>query len=264
MRFYVERDMYIDDILVNIYKKYLMWYYRAKPFIPRFCQLLIRKAMVKRVKHKYKSVWPINENCGKSPLGFKGWPEKKKFAFVLTHDVESSLGYQKVKKLVMLEKQLGFRSSLNFVPKRYSVANELRSFITGNGFEIGVHGLFHDGKLYSSQGVFKKRAIQINRYLKEWGAVGFRAPSMHHHLDWNCFLNIEYDLSTFDTDPFEPHSDGLGTIFPIEIEECKYKKENCPDCAGYIEIPYTLPQDFTLFILLKRRESTSGNKRLIG
>ena len=67
---------------------------------------------------------------------------------------------------------------------------------------------------------------------------------MHHNLEWIGELDIEYDLSTFDTDPFEPQPDGVGTIFPFLVE----RKNGKP---GYVELPYTLDQDFTLFILMK-------------
>jgi hypothetical protein len=67
---------------------------------------------------------------------------------------------------------------------------------------------------------------------------------MHHNLEWIGKLDIEYDLSTFDTDPFEPQPDGVDTIFPFWVEG---KDER----SGYVEMPYTLVQDFTLFILMK-------------
>jgi len=57
---------------------------------------------------------------------------------------------------------------------------------------------------------------------------------MYHDLRLLHYLNIEYDASTFDTDPFEPQPDGLGTIFPRWI----YDQENQ---KGFVELPYTLP-----------------------
>jgi hypothetical protein len=43
----------------------------------------------------------------------------------------------------------GFRSSFNFIPEGdYRVSRELRDELTRNGFEVGVHDLHHDGKLY--------------------------------------------------------------------------------------------------------------------
>lgn len=69
---------------------------------------------------------------------------------------------------------------------------------------------------------------------------------MHHNLDWMHHLNMLYATSTFDTDPFEPQSDSLGTIFPMWVR-------NSRDAAGYIELPYTLAQDHGLFIILRER-----------
>jgi hypothetical protein len=140
---------------------------------------------------------------------------------------------------------MGFRSSFNFVPERYAVDPALRAELTAAGFEVGVHGLNHDGKLYSSKAEFDRRAVQINDYIREWGAVGFRSPAMHHNLEWLKALDIEYDASTFDTDPFEPQPDGVGTVFPFWVAR--------DDGSGYVELPYTLAQDFTLFVLMKEK-----------
>lgn len=228
-------------------------YYLIKPLLPRRFQIFLRRCVVKRLRLKYFNVWPINNDFNIAPDGWSGWPEGKQFALVLTHDVESIRGYKKIKKLVDVEKQFGFHSSFNFVPKRYKVYSSMRTYLTDNGFEIGVHGLYHDGKLYNNQHIFRQRAKKINEYLKKWDAGGFRSPSMHHNLQWNCLLNIEYDLSTFDTDPFEPQSDGLGTVFPKMITHCGLIKGSRENHPGYVEIPYTIPQDFTVFILLEEK-----------
>ncbi len=217
-------------------------FYGLKPLIPRSIQLYLRRRLINLKMSKYESVWPILEEAGAKPFGFQGWPESKKFAVVLTHDVELIGGLNKVKKLLDVEKKLGFVSSFNFVPERYSVDPELRSYIRSQGFEVGVHGLYHDGKLFQSKKTFDTRVPQINRYLKEWQAVGFRSPAMHHNLDWIGDLDVKYDLSTFDTDPFEPQSDGVKTIFPFWVGTAE---------KGYVELPYTLSQDFTPYVLMK-------------
>jgi len=62
-----------------------------------------------------------------------------------------------------------------------------------------------------------ERAAKINNYIREWNAAGFRAPAMHHNLDWIRELDIEYDSSTFDTDPFEPQPDNVNCIFPFWV-----------------------------------------------
>ena len=68
---------------------------------------------------------------------------------------------------------------------------------------------------------------------------------MLHNLDWLRDLDVKYDASTFDTDPFEPQPDGVNTIFPFWVPR--------PDGSGYVELPYTLPQDSTMFFLLQER-----------
>jgi hypothetical protein len=70
------------------------------------------------------------------PSNWQGWPDGKKFAFVLTHDVESSAGLANCPSLAQLEIELGFRSSFNFVPEgSYRVPAELREELA-NGFEM--------------------------------------------------------------------------------------------------------------------------------
>ncbi len=230
-------------------------FYILKPLIPRWMQIFMRRKLVYIQREKFKDVWPILQSSAEKPDNWKGWPEGKKFAFVLTHDVELQGGHDKCKQLMQIEKDLGFVSSFNFVPERYNVSAELRGYLQENGFEVGVHGLNHDGKLFSSKKVFDERANKINKFLKEWNAVGFRAPAMHHNLEWLKQLDLEYDLSTFDTDPFEPQSDGVGTIFPFVVN-----RNNMQD--SYVEMPYTLVQDFTLFILMKEKNSSIWKKKL--
>jgi hypothetical protein len=221
-------------------------YYILKPFLPRRLQLIIRQAMVSVKRKKFQNVWPILEKANAKPKHWKGWPENKNFAVILTHDVELQRGHDRCEQLLEIEKNLGFKSSFNFVPERYAVSQKLIEKIKAQGFEVGVHGLYHDGKLYSSKNVFTKRAVLINHYIKQWKAVGFRSPAMQHNLDWIKQLNIEYDCSTFDTDPFEPQPDAVETIFPFLVEGESEKD-------SYIELPYTLAQDFTLFIMMKEK-----------
>lgn len=221
-------------------------FYIIKPLVPRKLQLQLRRKLIFSKLPSYKDIWPILKGSEKKPEYFSGWPEGKQFTLVLTHDVEHKRGYDRVIKLMEIEKELGFVSSFNFVPKRdYIVEKELLQNLRENGFDYGVHGLYHDGKLFSSESEFLRRATKINSYLKDWNTNGFRAPAMHHNLDWIGALNIEYDMSTFDTDPFEPQPDGVGTIFPFWVENKRHPE------GGYIELPYTLPQDFTPYVLMK-------------
>ena len=233
----------------------LRLFYLIKPAIPRRLQLALRRLQISRRLARHGAVWPIDERTATPPPGWTGWPEGKRFALVLTHDVESQRGYDRCLKLAELEEKLGFRSSFNFVAEDYPVSPALREELERRGFEVGVHGLTHDGTLYHSRKEFLQQAARINQVLKDWKVAGFRSPCMYHNLEWLHDLDIEYDASTFDTDPFEPQPDALGTIFPLFIP-------NPGDGGGYVELPYTLPQDLHLFVLMQETSIDIWKKKL--
>ena len=230
-------------------------YYTLKRIIPRPLQIRLRRYWIQRKRALHASSWPIDHNACNPPEGWSGWPDGKKFALVLTHDVETAAGLDKCEQLAAIDERFGIRSSFNFVPGDYPVPEAFRRHLIDRGFEVGIHGLHHGENPFRSKSIFRKQAIEINRYLKEWGAVGFRSPSMYHDLDLLHHLNIEYDASTFDTDPFEPQPDGMGTIFPFWVPGNAHQK-------GYVELPYTLPQDFLLFILMKEKNTDTWKKKL--
>src|SRR6266850_132983 len=160
-------------------------YYRIKPLIPWRVRLGIRRLLALRTRHIFKDKWPVLPGSERPPLGWKGWPDGKKFAVVLTHDVERRKGLTNCEKLMQLEMKHGFCSSFNFVPEAdYSVPPELRTQLNRNGFEVGVHDLRHDGKLYSTRLQFSHHARRINDYLEAWESDGFRSGFMLRQLDW--------------------------------------------------------------------------------
>ena len=231
------------------------FYYFIKPLIPRSVQIWFRRQQISRNKDKYTNIWPIHPEAGKVPENFKGWPHNKKFAVVLSHDIDTLRGFNRCLQLMALDKQYGFCASFNFIPERYPLNTGIYPMIRSNGFEVAVHGLHHDGKLFQSYKTFHKRAQKINEYLNKWQSVGFNSPAMHHNLEWIHELNILYDCSTFDTDPFEPQPVGCQTIFPFWVDN--------PDMTkGFIELPYTLPQDFTLFILMQEKSIDIWRKKI--
>ena len=248
-------------------------YYALKPFLSASLRLSVRRWFALRKRGRVGAVWPTLPGSERPPEGWPGWPHGKQFALVLTHDVESQAGLDQCRQLMRLEMELGFRSSFNFIPEGdYTVPPDLINELKHNGFEVGVHDLNHDGKLYRSRAVFTTKAARINRHLRNWGAVGFRSGFMLRQLDWLHDLDVQYDASTFDTDPFEPQPDGAGTIFPFYVpnphrKDAKLEPEFQNTSAaipsesadrksnpGYVELPYTLAQDSTLFLLLQ--EST--------
>src|SRR5579862_2692392 len=204
-------------------------YYFLKPILPWRFRLALRQWRASRRRRAYANVWPIDPRAGSTPPGWPGWPGGKRFALVLTHDVEGNKGVSRVEQLMKLELKHGFRSCFNFVPEdEYRVPDAIREMLSQAEFEVGVHGLEHDGKLYSSKASFAAKASRIKEYLQRWNSSGFRSPLMQHRLEWLHALDVDYDASTFDTDPFEPQPDGVCTIFPFWVPG--------RDGKGYVEL----------------------------
>ena len=202
----------------------------------------------------YADTWPVDPQAGMVPANWPGWPGGKKFAFVLTHDVEGTNGLEKTPDLMALEMKQGFRSGFNFVPEgEYRVSAQLRADLERNGFEVGVHDLRHDGKLFWPA-EFSRNIAGINAHLREWRVKGFRSGFMLHDPQFLNSLEIDYDASTFDTDPFEPQPTGVRTIFPFWISR--------PQGGGFVELPYTLPQDSTMFFVLREKNTDIWKRKL--
>jgi hypothetical protein len=232
-------------------------YYRVKPILPRW--------LIERLRRLHKAVegndlglgWPVEDRYprflwetvgqllrarGETEARFLNfWPDGCPSALVLTHDIETGRGQALVPAVAELEERLGYRSSFNFVAERYPLDRGLIRDLISRGFEVGVHGLKHDGRLYSSREEFDRRASKINAHLVALGAVGFRSPLTHRNPEWMQALEVEYDLSFFDTDPYEPIPGGTMSIWPFTL-------------GRFVELPYTLAQDFTLTEVI--RETT--------
>jgi predicted glycosyltransferase len=200
-------------------------------------------------------IWPIHPEAGDPPEGWTGWRGGKIFALVLSHDVDSIKGYKKCLELMKLEQEVGFKSTFNFVPEGYNCSPETRQILIDNGFGLGLHGLTHDGRVFQNKKKFNRAVPRINGYLHDWQIKGFSSPSMLGNLDWISQVDIDYDCSTFDTDPFEPQANDVETIFPFIVV-------NSNRTCSFVELPYTLPQDHCLFIILKEKDISLWQKKL--
>jgi hypothetical protein len=78
------------------------------------------------------------------------------------------------------------------------------------------------------------------RRARKLQAEGFRSPATHRVVDWIAELPVTYDGTMFHSDPYEPQPGGCFTLWPFRI-------------GPVVELPYTLPQDHTLFTLLRQR-----------
>ncbi len=231
-------------------------YYRLRPLLPRRAQLALRRAYSRRQARRTFPRWPVEtalhdlydlllglcaEVAGRPVPFIAPWPGGHRWALVLTHDVETEVGYRNIHLLRDEEEAAGHRSSWNFVPMRYRVEMDVVDDLTARGFEIGVHGLYHDGRDLASAQLLAERLPAMHEHARKWGAVGFRSPATHREWELMPMLGFDYDTSYPDTDPFEPQSGGCCTWLPYFNRDL-------------VELPITLPQDHTLFAILRRED----------
>lgn len=232
---------------------YRLYYNAVRPLLPAAARPMLRRIFLSRQKERALLHWPIEDRYVRFQtemlrhlLARRGaesfnamlpWPDGRRFAFILTHDIESAVGQSFVRDVVAVEERFGFRSAFNFVAEDYRVDEKLMRELDDRGFEVGVHGLKHDGRLFSSRAAFKVQTMKINAYLRAWNASGFRAPFTHRHPEWMQALQADYDSTFFDTDPFETIPGGTMSIWPFML-------------GRLVELPFTMTQDHTLISTL--------------
>ncbi|MGI9470755.1 MAG: hypothetical protein ACR2NZ_04430 [Rubripirellula sp.] len=220
-------------------------YYRLRPWIPvpvrqwmqRSRNSSLESANEWYLHHEFLRDWKTAVLAESDQPLIHPWPDGNDISICLTHDVETQAGHALVDRLAALEESMGFRSAWNFVPHKYRVDHGLLESLVARGHEIGIHGYNHDGRLFESRRTFQRRTPSINKALSLYKSRGFRAPMVHRNLEWIQELDVEFDSSCFDVDPFQAMPGGVGGVWPF--------------IAGkVIELPYTLPQDHTLFVSL--------------
>lgn len=229
-------------------------YYAIKPLLPRSLQLSLRRAYAPRQAAREFPRWPVEDVLvrhwhdelrermraeGSDRVALVNpWPRRRRFAAILTHDVEGTLGVDLIERVRAVERRHGFVSSWNFCGDWYPIRPGTFEALRAEGCEIGLHGIKHDGRLFESRASFEANLPLIHAKLAEWGAVGFRSPSTLRNADWMPELGCLYDSSFPDTDPFEPQAGGCCSIFPYFL-------------GDVVELPITLVQDHTLIEILR-------------
>lgn len=248
---------FINDDVINKYLlennlemkfscKQRLYYNFLRRVIPLKTRKKIQEKYYSGIKYKKDFIFSefvdlVRNNISDNKIFENLYLGNKKCSLVITHDVEEQEGFNFIPKILELEKKYNFISSWNIVPYKYKIDDGIINLIKDAGCEVGLHGYNHDGKLYFSEKIFSKRAVLINKAIKKYNAVGFRSPMVHRNLEWLQKLEIKYDSSCFDYDPYQPFPGGTGSIWPF--------------VAGkFVELPYTLPQDHTIFYVLKQND----------
>lgn len=243
----------------------LSTFYRVKRLIPRSLQLALRRVLIKRQGLPTFPKWPFESagndllriafadallESGVDTLRFPWfWPQGHRAAAILTHDVESADGLQRAPAVASWEEQQGLRSSFNIVSDWYPIDTGILDQLRARGHEIGSHAIHHDRSLFASRASFEQQLPILKQAAEQLGAVGFRSPATHRVVEWLGELPFSYDCTMPHSDPYEPIPGGTATVWPFFHGEV-------------VELPYTAPQDHTLFNLLGHRDCSLWQKQL--
>ncbi len=243
----------------------LSLFYRIKGLIPRPVQLALRRRLIARQGSPLFPAWPFEVagthlvhlalvdallNRGVDALRFPWfWPEGATAAVTLTHDVESADGLERAAVVAEWEEHHGFRSSFNIVSDWYPIDMDRVRHLEHRGHEIGSHAIHHDRSLFASREEFERQLPLLSVAAERFGAVGFRSPATHRVVEWLSELPFSYDCTMPHSDPYEPIPGGTATAWPFFHGEV-------------VELPYTAPQDHTLFNLLGHQDGTLWEEQL--
>jgi len=235
-------------------------YYKARPAMPVAFRKYLQRLALRGWDSRPFPSWPVDTTVEKAikalwerllrahdatELPFIWyWPDGNEAAIIMTHDVETAVGRDFCFSLMEMEREFGVVSAFEVVPEeRYEVPAEFLESIRRGGCEVCLHGLNHDGRLFSSEEVFKARAERIRQYAESWGAVGFRSPVMYRNLAWLPDLGFSYDMSVPNVGHLDPQPGGCCSVMPYFI-------------GSLVELPLTTIQDYSLFNILQQRSTT--------
>ncbi len=193
---------------------------------------LLRNLYINAIKQKLGKKIPY--------IGF--WP-KGRFAVCLTHDSDSKSSFKNIDKIREIEKRYGFNSSWNVLSKRYKMDYKKLKQLVNDGCEIGIHGYTHDASLaFLPRKEIERRINYSISKLNRFEVEGFRSPQLKRN---RRFLNLLANYFLYDSSvPNSEYKSSLAlrtgscSVFPFFIR-------------NMVEIPLTMPQDFTLIYTMK-------------
>jgi peptidoglycan/xylan/chitin deacetylase (PgdA/CDA1 family) len=160
------------------------------------------------------------------------WPEGKRWAVLLSHDIDSRSGLTLAPEQAAEEAQRGLASAWYVVGRRYALDGGALAELEAIGMELGLHGDTHDSTLaFVSPEAIAQRLDQCQHVVERYRMRGFRSPSMLRTAALYDVLRgrFAYDSSMPDTGLL-PSRNGCASVFPIEVQDV-------------LVVPLTLPPD---------------------
>ena len=248
-------------------------YYLMRPLLPRPVQLSLRRSFTRvqarqhlsRLAGRGQPARPVRwlfatiAEAGGGPVPFLDlWPDGRSWALVLTHDVETDVGYRRDGPAARPERELRLPVVMEFRPReRYRVdGRDVVRKLQERAARRRARPR-HDGRDLGSSAAAGKAAARNAGGRRSAGTPSGSAPRRTQRR-WELMprLGFDYDSSYSDTDPYEPQPGGCCTYLPYFN-------------ASMVELPITLPQDHTLFSILQnstraywlRKASSSASSR---
>jgi hypothetical protein len=241
-------------------------YYALRGVIPPGVRRSLQRAYFRDWKTRPFPRWPLDdtveqvlERLVRSSLRGQGisrmpfvwfWPEGAPSCAIVTHDVETAAGRDACGWLMDTDDAHGVKASFQIVPEeRYDIPRGFLDEVRRRGFEVNVHDLNHDGRLFSDRDEFLRRARRINEYAREFGARGFRSGVLYRRSEWYDALEIAYDMSIPNVGHLEVQRGGCCTVMPYFI-------------GRVLELPLTTTQDYSLLHILQDYSSELWHRQL--
>lgn len=179
--------------------------------------------------------------------GLNVWPGGKRYAFCLTHDIDSDWIYKEdnLNTFLDIENRLNIRGAWFFVANLYRHDFSKLDLIAREGHEIGIHGDNHDHKIaFLAEEQIRKRLSACRWFIERYHVIGFRSP---HYLRTPKLYDVLKDYVRYDTsmhDYCDRNSgasfvrQGCATLFPFRLSKTE---------SGLLELPITVTEDFELW-----------------
>ena len=160
---------------------------------------------------------------------------------LLTHDIDSPEGLQNLIDLFLpIEERHGARSCNFVVPCAWPLDAGLLRETQARGHEIAVHGYDHANRTPFAPPSERRDRLEAGKsFAANWGAIGYRAPSL---LRTGALLEDLADLYRYDSSiptsggPFPVPNNGSATARPYKLD-------------ALWEFPLSLPRDGSLRFL---------------
>ena len=249
-------ELYPEGVGSSIESKMLApAYYLVRPLLPTSVRKHMQRWHLRDWEHLPFPHWPVDTTVDQMfeqtmLLSLRAhavdkipfiwfWPEGATSCAIMTHDVETASGVRSCPYLMDMEDAHGIKGSFQIIPEsRYEVTDDFLNSIRRRGFEVVIHDLNHDGKLFRDKDQFLERAQRINSYGQRFRASGFRAAVLYRKQLWFDALDFSYDMSVPNVAHLDPQRGGCCTVMPYFV-------------GKILELPVTTTQDYTLFNILE-------------